>query len=385
MYWSWIHNNQSYISWGKPRRTEESLVINLKPRYDIPIYNGTPIKSEESIIFSMQGDSSLGLGDSIWLINFMRDIYSLKCRRRARFLFFSSPWVLKFYSNFLPSSFEMREEYITEQEFNTITYKLPAMYYWHDTNDNVDRSWIDNRSLVERLYNWTGMKYDGLLDWGDFTNEKILYPANDFWADLNLNKKDKYVYFQWHSSGHTKNINPRENIKIIKHIIKNYGYKVYVVGRLKCLDILNEIPGVVNLSGKTEGKAESLFTLAFNSEFIVTGDSAGLHLSEAYKIPSVCIMATLPPVYVASKYKIPSFMFGSGHCPYSPCGIVHHLPKETKCPKDVGDYCKVFDNIDLNLFDRCVKQSFKNRLNYRKEEPLNFYEALKSPISLEMV
>jgi ADP-heptose:LPS heptosyltransferase len=244
---------------------------------------------------------------------------------------------------------------------------------------------VDNRSLVERLYNWTGMKYDGLLDWGDFTDEKILYPANDFWTNLNINKKDRYVYFQWHSSGHTKNINPRENIKIIKHIIKNYGYKVYVVGRLKCLDILNEIPGVVNLSGKTEGKAESLFTLAFNSEFIVTGDSAGLHLSEAYKIPSVCIMATLPPVYVASKYKIPSFMFGSGHCPYSPCGIVHHLPKETKCPKDTGDYCKVFDNIDLNLFDRCVKQSFKNRLNYRKEEPLNFYEALKSPISLEMV
>lgn len=385
MYWSWTHKDKSYISWGEPRRIEKSLVSNLKPRYDIQVYNGVPIKSDESILFAMQGSSDLGLGDSIWLMSFMRDIYSLKCRRRARFLFFSSPWILKFYSNFLPSSFEMREEYVTEQEFFSITHHLPAMYYWHDVKDNADRSWVDNRSLVERLYNWTGMEYNGLPDWGDFTNEEILYPANKFWTDLNLNKKDKYIYFQWHSSGHTKNLPPKSNIKLIKHLIQKYGYKVYVVGRLKCLDMLNNIPGVVNLSGKTEGSAEALFSLAFNSEFIVSPDSAGVHLAEAYKIPAVCIMSTLPPVYICSKYKIPTFMYGSGHCPYCPCGIVHHLPKETKCPKDTGDYCRVMEDIDLNLFDRCLEQSFKNRREYRRKDPVAFYEAQKQPISLEMV
>jgi len=373
------------MSWGEPRRADKNAVSNLKPRYDIEIYNGKPIGRDESVAFLMQGDSTLGLGDSIWLISFMRDIYSLKARRRAKFIFSSSPWILKFYGNFLPSSFVMQEEYMTEKEFHSINYHLPAMYYWHDTNDNADRSWTDNRSLVQRLYNWTGMEYNGLPDWGDFTNQQILYPSRNFWTGLNLDPKDKYIYFQWHSSGHTKNLPPSTNLKLIKHLIKQYGYKVYVVGRLKCLDMLNNIPGVVNLSGRTEGNAEALFTLAFNSEFIVSPDSAGVHLSEAYKIPGVCLMATLPPVYICSKYKIPSFMYGSGHCPYSPCGIVHHLPKDTKCPKDTGDYCKVFNDIDLNLFDRCVEQSFKNRRNYRKEEPLEFYKALRQPISLEMV
>ena len=114
-------------------------------------------------------------------------------------------------------------------------------------------------------------------------------------------------------------------------------------------------------------------------------DSAGVHLSEAYKIPSVCLMATLPPVYIASKYKIPAFMYGSGKCPYKPCGIVHTLSKEKKCPSDTGEYCKVFDDIDLALFDRCVDQSFKNRMNYRREEPVNFYDSMNLPISLTMV
>ena len=285
---------------------------------------------------------------------------------------------------FLPSSFDFQQEYVTEDAFLSYTHKLPSIYYWHDVNDNADRSWVDNRSIVERLYTWTGMQYDGLSDWGDFTNEKILYPPDEFYKILNINKQDKFVYFQWHSSGHAKNLPPKANVKLIKHIVEKYGYKVYVVGKLKCLDSLNNIPGVVNLSGKTDGMVEALFHLAFRSEFVVCPDSVGVHLAEAYKVPCVCIMSTLPPSYIASKYKIPSFMYGSGHCPYKPCGIVHLLPKETKCPKDVGDYCKVFDDIDLDLFDRCLEQSFKNRMNYRRTDGKNFYTVQNLPISMEM-
>jgi len=137
MYWTFKYKGQRYASWGEPRRIPKEQVTDLQSRFDINIYNGAQIKPEESVCFLMQGDDTLGLGDSIWLISFMRDIYRLKGRRRCKFIFVSSPWILQFYSNFLPSSFELREEYMLESEFMNIPHKLPAMYYWHDTKDNV--------------------------------------------------------------------------------------------------------------------------------------------------------------------------------------------------------------------------------------------------------
>jgi len=382
MYWSFDYKDKRYYSWGSPRiEPYKSESFNIRERYDVKVYSGSEIKSNESVVWCMQSDSSLGLGDTIWLINYMRDIYRIKARRRCNFKIVSGKWVHNFYRNFLPKSFEMVNEFIAEEDFLKIEHKLPSLYYWHDI-DNSDKSWLDNRSILQRLYAWSGMEYDGLTDWGEFTNEEILYPSDTFWINLNLDKKDKYVYFQWHSSGHSKNLPPKTNIKLIKHIIKTYGYKVYVIGRLKCLDVLNTIPGVVNLSGKTESRAESLFSLAFNSEFIVCPDSAGIHLGEAYKIPTVGIMSTLPPSYIASKYKIPSFMYGSGHCPFKPCGMVHELPKKTKCPPGTGDYCKVLDDVDLGLFDRCIEKTFDNRKRYRSKDSEDFYKALNPPISL---
>ncbi len=384
MYWTFKYNNERFASWGSPViEPYKSIATDIQPRYDIPIYSGQNIKPNETVVWCMQSSNKLGLGDSIWLINYLRDIYHIKGRNRCNFKIVSGKWVHNFYNFFVPQSFEMVDEFITEKEFMNIEHKLPALYYWTDSQDKSDKSWVDNRSLLQRMYAWSGMEYNGLSNWCDFTDPKILYPSNLFWENLGLGKKDKYIYFQWHSSGHAKNLPPKTNIKLLKHLVKQYGYKVYVVGRLKCLDSLNEIDGVVNLSGKTEGYPESLFTLAFNSEFIVGPDSAGVHLSEAFKIPSVCILSTLPPSYICSKYKIPSFMYGSGFCPFKPCGIVHELPKLTKCPDETGDYCKVMDDIDLNLFDRCVAKSFQNRIDYLSGPNEDFYQSQNQPISLK--
>ena len=224
------------------------------------------------------------------------------------------------------------------------------------------------------------MEFDGLLNWGDFTDERLLFPIDDFYQRLGINKNDRYVFFQWHSSGHAKNLPPSTNIKLIKHIIKQTGKKVYVIGVLNCLDALNSIDGVVNLSSKTQ--LTDVVSLAFNSDFIVCPDSAGVHFSEAYKIPCVCVVSTLPPVYICSKYKIPTFMSGKEFCPFRPCGIVHKLPKDTKCPPGTGNYCKVMEDIDLDLFDACLAKSFENRAAYKSKQHVDFYESMHQPISL---
>jgi hypothetical protein len=379
MYWTWDLNNETYVSWGQPRSVHKKMVDNLKPDFNVPIYSGKSIGKNEKVVFSMQGDATLGLGDSIWLISYIRDIYRIKGRRHCEIHVCSSEDINRFYSNFLPSSMVFREEYITKKEFDSFDHKLPAMYYWKE-RDQADRSWLDNKSILERLYDVAGMEYNGLPDFGEFTNEEILYPSHNFYERLGLNKQDNYVFFQWHSSGHCKNLPPKTNIKIIKHIIKKYKLKVYVIGRLNSLDSLEMIPGVVNLSNKTQ--AVDVISLAFNAEFIVSPDSAGIHLGEAYRIPAVGIMATLPPIYIAAKYKIPTFMYGSGYCPYKPCGIVDKLPIKEKCPEGTTHYCAVLQDVDLNLFDHCINRTFANRMAFRNKAPVPFYKSQSLPISL---
>ncbi len=380
MFWTWTNkkDNQTYVSWGQPRSIPKAQVANLKPDYDVKVYRGEEIKPAHSVIYAMQGDETLGMGDSIWLISYIRDIYRIKGRRRCELHVATSAPISRFYSNFLPKSIKLIDEYVTKEQFDTYDHKLPAMYYWKE-KDEADRSWLDNHSILERLYNLVGIEYNSLPDFGEFTNEEILYPPKSYYEKLGIDPKDKYVFFQWHSSGHPKNLPPKTNIKLIKHITKTYGHKVYVIGRLEGLDQLESIPGVRNFCNKTS--AEDVFSLAFNSEFIVSPDSAGVHLSEAYRIPGVGIMATLPPTYIASKYRIPTFMFGSGFCPHKPCGIVTHLPLE-KCPKGTKHYCAVLEDIDLDLFDKCVAKSYENRQQYRLGSNIPFYESQNLPITL---
>ena len=379
MYWSFKRDNKVYASWGEPRSVPKDSYTKLQPRFDIMMYKGEPIYSSDSIIQMMQGDHTLGIGDSMWIVSYLRGMWKNK-DHNENFHFVTTEYKIPFFKQFLPDSFTFHSEYIEWDKFAEFDHVLPGMYYWKEIADGADRSWLDNKSLLERMFMWAGVPYDGLPNWSEFTPQRILEPDEAFYKKLGILKEDKYVFFQWHSSGRPKNLPPAANIRIIRHIIKKYKLKVYIIGHLSCLGALEEIDGVVNLSRKTE--VDDLFSLAANAEFIVCPDSAGVHLSEAYQVPCVCLMSVLPPSYIASKYKIPTFMFGRGHCPHKPCGVVGALPKD-KCPTGTKNYCRVFDIIDLVQFDDCVTKSYSNILSTPgKVTAHNFYDAMYCPISL---
>ena len=108
MYWTFSYDGKSYVSWGSPRlEPYKSQATNIKERYDINIYHGDMIGPNETACWLMQGDATLGLGDSIWLINYLRDVYRIKGRRRCNFKIISDGWVHDFYKNFIPKSFEL--------------------------------------------------------------------------------------------------------------------------------------------------------------------------------------------------------------------------------------------------------------------------------------
>lgn len=382
MYWTFDHKGVTKISWGQPRSIPKNEVSNLKERFDVKVYAGEEIKPGQKVLFSMQGDSTLGFGDSIWLLTYIRAIFSQKGRRRCKMDIATSDVIAEFYSHFTSPAINYVDEYITFEEFKKYDHVLPAMYYWKELDyNNVfrgDKSWVALESLVERLFNLTGMEYEGLPDFGDFTDQSLLYPEDEWYDNLGLNKEDKYCFFQWHTSGVAKNIPAKENIKMIKYITEELGLKVYIIGKVAGLDKLEKIPQVKNLSQKTKGI--DLVTLAFNAELIVGPDSAGVHLGEAYRVPTVGIFGTLPPHYVCNKYHIPAFMMGSGYCAVKPCGYTSEMPFHL-CPKKQNQqYCEVLNNIDMELFGRCVEQTFKNRREYKSKENTDFYKSMKLPI-----
>jgi len=260
MYWTWKKqsDNKTYISWSQPRSMPQNSYYDLNPDYNIPVYNGKKMRKSDKVVYCMQGDSTLGMGDSIWLISYLRDIYRILGKRKIELHICSSEWINNFYSHFLPSTIKFREEYITKEEFDSFDHKLPAMYYWRE-EDNADKSWLDNQSILERLYKLVGIQYNGLPDWGEFTPDYIMSPNKEFYERLNINKNDNYIFFQWHSSGIAKNIPPKPNIKILRYLIEKYpDWKIYIIGRLNSLNKLEEIhSNIKNLSNKTT--AEDVF------------------------------------------------------------------------------------------------------------------------------
>jgi len=379
MYWSFSLNNQTYYSWGQPRENIQKECKNLQPRYDVNIYQGELVKPEDTAVMLIKGDGTLGLGDSIWLISYLREWLMYKGHNKCKIYFGSSKIITDFYRNFLPGCFQYEDEYISEERFESITHKLPSIYYWHD-HGGGDKSWVRNQSIISRTYEWCGIQYQGIPDWRLFSPNHIMYPEQEFYDKLGIEPGLKHVFFQWHSSGISKNLSPAANIKLLKELGKmNDIDKIYIIGRLNHLDQLNELPKVKNLANKTTGL--DVFTLAATSSLIVCPDSAGLHLGEAYRIPTVAIMSTLPPVYVAYKYNIPSFIYGSGICPYKPCGHVIELPLY-KCPKGTKDYCAINSDVDIHQFRMAIQKTKQNTQDYRSIRATNFYNALNEPIVL---
>lgn len=382
MFWSFKLNNERYATWGEPRNT--SGAADAMPRFDILVNNGEHIYPDDKSIVLMQGDSTFGVGDSIWLMSFLRLIWQQRHNKQGELYFCSSNKYLSLFKNFLPKEIKLIKEYMTWDDFVQFDHFFPSIYYWKNVSDNSDKSWLDNQSLLERLCTWVGIKYDGLEDWNQFTPEHILHPSDEFFLNLGITPGEKYIMIQWHSSGYPKNIPPHTMFKIINHLKERFNYKIVIVGTNPELNKI-KMDGVVVTVGKTE--IIDLFSIAANASLIICPDSAAVHLAELYKIPCVCIMSTLPPVYIASKYRIPTFIFGSGHCPYSPCGYVHELPLD-RCPKGTKDFCAVMNDIRLSLFDTCLDKTILNAKvwndpNY-KGTPVHFYDAVYQPISLTL-
>ena len=354
MYHSFLLNTKTYVEWGKPGNKEATDLKHLT----VEMYNGSD--RPEDVVCLMPGNSACGLGDSIWMISYLRDFFHLKMHYKGSLEFCSSKAIINFYRQFLPIQIKLYESPMELTTFQNFKTKIPSMFYWTE-GDGADRSWVDGESIISRLYKSVNMQYPGLPNWFDFTPEHILDPDNNFYENLNLKKDEPYILYQWHSSGPTKNLTPATSIKVIRHLAKKQ--KVYVVGRLKNLDCLNEIPNVTNLSGKTEGHAEHLFTLASKAELIVCPDSGLLHLGEAYKIPCVCLLSVLPPSFIAKNYKIPAFLYGSGFCSHKPCGFLRQVPTPY-CPPTQG-YCRVFDDINLQELDKKIDETLKNRRLWR--------------------
>lgn len=382
MFWSFKREGKEYVSWGQPRNVDN--FYDYMPRFDALVHYKEKIYPNDRCVSIMQGDGSFGVGDSIWLIQYYRLIYKHLLHTDSSFTFVSSKKYIELFGYFLPKQFKFYEEYMLWDEFIEYDHLFPTLYYWKNLADGSDKSWTDNQSILQRMCTWSGIPYDGLEDWRDFSPQSVLYPNSQYFDYFGIDRDRPYILIQWHSSGQPKNIAPKVIFDIIDHLQKRFkNHQIVIIGTYDSLKLIRKKDVIVTV-GKTS--ILDLFSLAANAKLIVCPDSAAMHLAEAYKVPCVCIMSVLPPIAVASKYRIPAFMFGRGYCPYAPCGFVHHLPKETHCPKEVKNYCALMSSINFHLFDECIDKTIINAANWNnseyKPESVNFYDGINRPISL---
>ena len=75
MYHQFDIDGKTCAGWGVPRSIEQTN-CNAK-KIDRKIYDGDKINPGEKVLFTINGSSSLGVGDSIWTMQYLRDIYKL--------------------------------------------------------------------------------------------------------------------------------------------------------------------------------------------------------------------------------------------------------------------------------------------------------------------
>ncbi len=355
MFHSFLSDGEKFYSWGQPLGASLRHVQKLRPEPDVPFYAGETIKPDDSVLL-LTGTFKVALGDSIWLISFVRDWYRWRAQRRGQVRVGVSEISQPLYRAFLPQAIELCLQNVPEKEFLATTYKLPGLQFPLDRGGGI-KSWAMNRSMVSWLYQSCGMVFDGLPDWGEFAPPAVLDPPKAFFRRIGV-PSEPFIFFQANSTSRTRTLSPASRLKLMQHLLAHYGRPVYLVDTEEHNAELAKLPGVRTFFGKLS--ALDVFTLGAQAELIVSPDTLGIHLGEAFRRPAVGILGPTPPQHMAWGYRVPAFIYGSGFCANRPCGHTSFLPRKTKCPTRDLEFCAVTEDIDLALFDRAVERTREN-------------------------
>jgi hypothetical protein len=370
MFHSFLCDGKKFYSWGQPLGASIRHVRQLRPEPDVTFYSGEVVRATDSILL-LTGTFRLALGDSIWMISFARDWYRWRAQRRGHMRVGVAEASQALYRTFLPEAVELCLQNVPEKEFLATTYKLPGLQFPLDSGGGI-KSWAMNRSMVSWMYQSCGMVFDGLPDWGEFAPPAVLNPLKSFFQRIGA-PVEPFTFLQGNSSSRTRTLSPALRLKLARHLLAQYGRPVYLVDTEGNNSELAKLPGVRTFFGKLS--ALDVFTLAAQADLIVSPDTLGIHLGEAFRRPSVGILGPTPPQHMAWGYRVPAFIFGSGACQNRPCGHTTFLPRKTKCPTRDLEFCAVTEDVDLALFDRAVERTQENLARAHWTPP-------RSPLSL---
>jgi len=355
MFYSFLSGNDKFYCWGMPMGISQSHARQLRAEPEVPFYQGEPVQPEDSILL-LTGGYHVALGDSIWLISFARDWHRWRAQRRGRMRVGVAESSQPLYRAFLPAAIKVCLQNIPEKEFLTVTHKLPGLQFPLEPGGGI-KSWALNRSMVSWLYQCCGMIFNGLPDWGEFAPPAILDPPKSFFRRLGT-PNERFILFQGNSTSRTRTLSPALRMKLIQHLLAQHGLPVYIVDTEAHHHEVAKLSGVRTFFGKLSTLA--VFALGARADLIVSPDTLGIHLGEAFRRPTVGILGPTPPQHMAWGYRVPAFVFGSGFCQNKPCGHTSFLPRKTKCPTRDLEFCAVTENIDLAVFDRAVARTREN-------------------------
>lgn len=166
-------------------------------------------------------------------------------------------------------------------------------------------------------------------------------------SDIKATAKLKYVLLSLGASHFTKRMTP----EVLNLICKNITQQIIIIGGNDTIELskkINSQPNILNLVGKTSMRSSAY--LAKNAEYIITGDSAMMHISAALDKKMLVVWgATSPLLGMGPHYKNENKhveLFQNIQC--RPCT----KQGTTKCPKKHFN-CMNYSEIEIqNALDK---------------------------------
>ena len=136
MYHTYFYKDKHHVVWSYPFWLPNQYFATVKEK-KVKLYDGSPVKRGDKVLQLAAPDDGMAVGDSIWLISFLRDWYRTRGQRNCQMHVGIPPSSEALFKTFLPKNFKIVPYVVDETFFDKMDYILPALVFTRTSGGGV--------------------------------------------------------------------------------------------------------------------------------------------------------------------------------------------------------------------------------------------------------